>query len=45
MVVKIRKHLPFCKDVACFVLNIEFLLTVLSNFEREVAIRTQLFDR
>ena len=44
MVVKIREHLPFCKDVACFVLNIEFLLTVLSNFEREVAIRTQLFD-
>ena len=37
-VVKIKEHLGFIEDSTYFALEIELLLTVLSNFEREVAL-------
>ena len=37
-VVKIKEHLAFVDNLAHFVLKIEFLLTVLSNFERKAVL-------
>ena len=37
-VVKIKEHLAFVENLAHFVLKIEFLLTVLSNFEKKAVL-------
>ena len=46
-VVKMKEHLPFRNEFilykAYFVLKIELLLTVLSNFERKAAIKDLAF--
>ena len=41
---KIRSSYHFVEYSAYFVLKIELLLNVLSNFERERLLMTQLFD-
>ena len=42
-VLRMKKHLPFCKNPACFVFKIELLLTVLSKFEREAVLKDSAF--
>ena len=46
-VVKMKEHLPFPKEFilykAYFVLKIELLLTMFSNFERKTAIKDSAF--
>ena len=36
-VCEIKDLLPFCREFCTFLLKIEFLFTMLSNFERQVA--------
>ena len=43
-VVKMKEHLPFCKEFGKFLLKIELLLTVLPNFEREAAFKDSAFS-
>ena len=42
-IVKYSEHLPFCRELAYFVLKIELLLTVLSNFESKTALKDSAF--
>ena len=42
-VVKMKEHLPFCRQFS-IVLKKELLLTVLSNFERESALKDSAFS-
>ena len=41
---KMKEQLHFVENSVYFVLKIELLLNVLSNFEREWLLLTQLFD-
>ena len=42
-VLKMKEHLPVHKDSAYFVLKIELLLTLLSDFERKAALKDSAF--
>ena len=40
---KTKDHLPFANNSICFVLKIELLLIVLSNYERQAALKVSTF--
>ena len=42
---KMKKHLPFCREFSVLCIEDRAFLNVLSNFERERLLMTQLFDR
>ena len=42
---KMKKHLPFYREFSVLCIEERALLNVLSNFEREWLLMTQLFDR
>ena len=42
-VVKMKEHLPFCREFSILCIEDELLLTILSNFEREVALKDPVF--
>ena len=39
-----KEHQPFLENLGHFILWIEFLLAVLSDFEKEVALENPFFD-
>ena len=40
---RMKQHVPFCRELSMVCMRIEFLLTMLSNFEREAALKDSVF--
>ena len=41
--VKMKKYLPFCKEFSRLYIDVELLLMMLPNFEREVTLKDSAF--